>query len=437
MSTGGGRFLIGFSRTFFFARVATHLALYYFARVVRGHFSLPEYFTILGRLIRFLKTLVNNKVVKIGNAYKMQLYLPAYPTPAFFKALEKFEPRKTPGPLTVVFSMTKACAYRCPHCYQRNDEGGELDEALMIQTAKDMQRHGTCFFNVEGGEPLLRFERLLNLCRRLGPTAEIWVNTTGYTLTPERVRQMKEAGVFGVMISLHSDKKEEYDAFTQFPGSYENALNAMKLFHEAGIGVAVNTVPNAEMVKGDKLEKLLVIAKENFADFVQIIHTKPSGAWLKSPEMVINQQTLVDAMKAIHIRMNNEGSFADYPSISAQVFEEDETEFGCTAGMVDRYYIGHTGEVQPCEFLNVSFGNVQKEPFDVIAARMRKRFAVPGCNWLCCTESASIAKAIEDYKIESTPIPWEITQKIMGEWKQGKPTPLYKDLGIYSKRNDS
>ena len=33
---------------------------------------------------------------------------------------------------------------------------------------------------------------------------------------------------------------------------------------------------------------------------------------------------------------------------------------------IDRFYLNHEGEVQPCEFINVSFGNVRDMPFKEI-----------------------------------------------------------------------
>jgi len=35
-----------------------------------------------------------------------------------------------------VYSMTKACSYACPHCYQRHDHGPDLEEDLLLGTAR-------------------------------------------------------------------------------------------------------------------------------------------------------------------------------------------------------------------------------------------------------------------------------------------------------------
>ena len=63
-------------------------------------------------------------------------------------------------------------------------------------------------------------------------------------------------------------------------------------------------------------------------------------------------------------------------------------EYGCTAGGIERFYVNANGDVQPCEFVNVSFGNVNEEDFNNIYRRMRKYFRDPRTNWICCTEQA-------------------------------------------------
>jgi MoaA/NifB/PqqE/SkfB family radical SAM enzyme len=394
--------------------------------------SISNYPLILKRLLLLIKILYHNKIVKINGKYKFQLYLPAFPTKAFFHSLEKFNPNnKEPGPITVVFSMTKACSYKCPHCYQNKDDGKELDLELLKQTARDMQDIGVSMFDIEGGEPLIRFKRLIELLKAFDNRAELWVNTTGYSLTKEKAIKMREAGVFGVMISLHSPNPTEYDKFTRIEGSFEIALKAMKIFQEVGITTVVNCCPSLKDVENNNLQKTFDLAKNNNCSFVQVIHGKSAGGWLDKKDKMIKSKNLISKLQYYHMNYNNKATYNSYPSISAQVFEESPQHLGCTAGGVDRFYLNHEGEVQPCEFLNVSFGNVNEEPFKVIFKRMRKYFKKPGVKWLCCTEAHSINKIYQDNKLQKTPLPKANTIDLVKSWDKGTETKLYRDLGIY------
>lgn len=423
-------FLTGLPKGLFYLQLMIHVFFRFAAELVTGKICPGLFIRLLYRLILFLKVMVRNKVVKVGNLYKLELYMPAYPSPAFWETIRKFV-LQDPAPATVVFSMTKACGYKCPHCYQRNDTGADLDLDLLKKVAREMQEIGVTMFDIEGGEPLLKFDRLLDLLSAFDDKREIWVNTTGHLLTPEKARQMKQAGVFGVMISLHTPDPESYNRFTGFPDSFRIARDAARMFNEAGITVALNSCPTPELVENGGLDRIMEVAREWDCSFVQIIHGKSAGAWLGKDDEMIKARQKIDQLRRFHLLHNGPNQFARSTSASVQVYEESPGHFGCTAGGIERFYLNANGEVQPCEFLNVSFGNVREEEFKTIFARMRRFFRQPGTAWLCSTEAHSIHKALQDNDLKTTPLPWHITEKLIPTWDKGKPTRLYKRMGLY------
>jgi MoaA/NifB/PqqE/SkfB family radical SAM enzyme len=427
---GQQTFLTGIRKWLLYTWVVLHVVGHFGLRAVRGRMPLRTYPAFLRRAFLFLKTISHSKVVKRGRLYKMHLYIPAYPSRAFFHTLEKLY-RPDPGPASVVFSMTRACTYRCPHCYQQRDRGVDLDMDLLIRTAHSMQDAGVSLFDIEGGEPLLRFERLLELVEALDDRAEIWINTTGAGLEQEHVDRLMAARLFGVMVSLHAPTAAEHDAFTGVEGAFEAACEALRRFGEAGAFTVVNCCPTTEMVAGDGLERLIALAHDLGCSFIQVIHGKAAGGWLGRKDEIYAASDLLDKLRALHVKYNAGGALHDYPSVSAQVFEESSDLFGCTSGGVDRFYLGADGEVQPCEFLNVSFGNVRDEAFPAILARMRAHFRRPCTDWLCCTQAAAIDEVVRERGLDRTPVPWEITREFIDQWDRGDETKLYRRLGIY------
>jgi MoaA/NifB/PqqE/SkfB family radical SAM enzyme len=300
----------------------------------------------------------------------------------------------------------------------------------MIRTARMMQEKGVAMFDIEGGEPFLRIERLLRLVETLDKRAEVWVNTTGAGLSTEILNHLKAAGLFGVMVSIHSTDPAVHDEFTGVAGSFNLAVKALRLFREHNLVTAVNSVLSEKELLEGGLPPLMDLARDQDCDYVQLIHPKPAGMWLDRHQDMQTDEGIIRHLHQEHLRYNSR-RMKDYPSLAAQVFEESKHVLGCTAGAVDRFYIGAHGEVQPCEFLNISFGNVNDEPFEEILARMRSYFEIPGCDWLCCTQADAIHQLIKKYAIDSTPIRWEHTRELVENWKRGEPTPIYKKLGIY------
>ncbi len=420
--TGLGKFLL-------YLRIIIHVPLYY-ARRPR-HFASPlAYCRFLRRALQLLLVFRHNKPVRVFNGYKPHLYLPAYPSPAFFYAIESKLLKTPPGPTTIVYSMTKACSYDCEHCYQKNDPAVDIGEESMIQTALQVRDAGVAMFDIEGGEPFIRYPRLLKLVQALDARTEIWINTTGAHIKPGMLEELKAAGLFGLMVSIHSANPSVHDRFTRKEGSFDIACDTLRACRHLNLVATCNSVLSEDEIRQGGMDRLMDFMRELDCDYVQLIHPKPSGAWLGRETDMQTENDLVARIQAEHLRYNN-SRMHDYPSLAAQVFEEQRHVLGCTAGGVDRFYIGASGEVQPCEFLNISFGNVNEEPFAVIFDRMRSYFDIPCADWLCCTQAPAIHKLFTEHQLERTPLPWHITQELLKDWKRGKPTTLYEKLGIY------
>ncbi len=300
----------------------------------------------------------------------------------------------------------------------------------MIATALAARDSGVALFDIEGGEPFLKFGRLMSLVHALDPRSEIWVNTTGAHLKSGMLEELKQSGLFGLMVSIHSPDRDTHDAFTGVHGSFDTACRVIRECRHLDLAAAMNTVLSQGEIERGELDRLMELASIMDCDYVQLIHPKPAGDWLDRKDDMQTDRSLINAIRQSHLLYNSRARHS-YPSLAAQVFEESEGVLGCTAGAVDRYYIGAGGEVQPCEFLNISFGNVNEEPFSRIYARMRSYFRTPSCDWICCTQADDISRLIRKHNLQHMPLPWKVTRELVETWNRGKPTPIYKRLGIY------
>jgi len=106
-----------------------------------------------------------------------------------------------------------------------------------------------------------------------------------------------------------------------------NTLKAgVKLCHEAGLPVAFNTCLMKKDFYNGTLERIMDVAKDFNACLIQIIKPKPSGGWLAQEDIDFTPEDLA-YIKAKVNQYNLRKEFSPYPSISAQIIEEDKAVF--------------------------------------------------------------------------------------------------------------
>ncbi len=424
------KFITGFGKTFFYGRMSLGCA-WYFLPKWKALGGVAGYILLLRRAAGFTRIFYCHKLLKLPDGrYKLDFYMPAYPGEAFFRAMESKLAVKPPRPVSVVFSISKACRFHCPHCYQQLDKSAELPLPELVATARTLREFGITAYAIEGGEPLLRFERLEAVLQELRGL-ELWVNSTGDGATPEKIAAMKRLGVTGVMSSIHSVDHEAHDRFTGVPGSWEMALQFLADCKEAGLLIGFNTVLEDDAIIRGGIDEIMTLAAAHECDYIQLIHPKPSGKWLGRQA---NQSREAVGIAVEAQRRYNSARLRRAPILTAQVFEESPEMLGCTCGGIDRFYIGADGDVQPCEFVNLSFGNLREETFETIYQRMRECFPVPCSEWICSSKAAEIAEAFRLSNTETAPLPWSLTEPLVKEWKhEGTPTEVYRQMRVYKK----
>ena len=418
----------GINKYFLIIYIKLSVFFHYLPEVLNKKLSIKNFIKLLKRLLLFIGKVKDNKFVKIGNIIKLDLYVPGFPSKAFYTACDKFKVFDNKLPCTTVLtSVTSACKFNCEHCYQKNDKGKDVDIDLLVNTINELQDMGIAFYNIEGGDPFLVFDRLKTLCQNIDDRSEIWINSTGDGITLERLEEIKNSNVVAIMFSMHEPEEKAFNKFMGNPNAWETLLRGIEICHKADVGVAINACLKKEDYYNGKLEKVLEKAKELNVCLIQLIVPKSSGGWLESNINPISKNDIIEIKKKINL-YNLSYHNKSYPCILSQAIEEDHEHFGCTAGGTDRFYINAKGDVQPCEFLNISFGNIMNENFIDIYNRMREVFKVPSENLMCEEISQMILKAYKKNNLKTLPLTPEISKEIYDNWNRGKETDFYKKI---------
>lgn len=136
-------------------------------------------------------------------------------------------------------SVTDKCNLRCRYCMPeegvcRRSHDEMLSEDEMIMAVEAAAELGITKLRITGGEPLVK-KNILSICSRASAVEgirEVCLTTNG-SLLPPMARQLREAGVSRVNISLDTLNSEKYAHITR-RGSLDLAVRGIESAIEAG-----------------------------------------------------------------------------------------------------------------------------------------------------------------------------------------------------------
>jgi len=321
------------------------------------------------------------KVVKFGDHYYLGLTIPRWPSKAFDHMVGKGGLNFTAGGTRyktqidmAALAITRKCSYECEHCYEYFNLGEKDVVPIEVwkDTIKKLQQIGVSIIALSGGEPMLRYDGLLELIESADKNlSDIHLETSGHLVTEKNALELKKLGVTAAGVALdHSDPKK-HDDFRKHDGAYEDAIQALCHFNRAGVFTYTNLCLTSDLIRSGNLRRYLDLVKNLNVGIIRFLEPKPCGGYL-----FINMEDLFSeedkkAATEFFAKANLDKEFSDYPLISYEVYYESPGRLGCLMGGLSHFHIDSLGNVTPCPFLPISFGNIMEEDFLDIYSRMK------------------------------------------------------------------
>ena len=180
------------------------------------------------------------------------------------------------GPV-VVWNWTRSCNLRCAHCYASAVQGrvpGELDTRAALALIDEFAEMRVPALILSGGEPLMRRDamELLNAARGRGLRCTL--SSNGTLITRARARQIAEAGVVYVGMSIDGPR-EMHDRWRGQAGAYDRTLAAVGHLREEGVRVGLRFTLHAGNV--DHVPEVLDLVEAHGIQRICFYHLVPSG----------------------------------------------------------------------------------------------------------------------------------------------------------------
>lgn len=320
-------------------------------------------------MLRYLRKF---KVMKIGGDLILHSHLPPLTSKAYSRFVDLHLLKRIPGPSHAQIGLTNACPQNCEYCYNKDRRGTEMDTPSIKRVIQDLKEMGVIWLGFTGGEPLLNRD-IVRITEAAGDDIALKLFTTGCTLTRGLASDLKRAGLYSVSISLDHWQAEEHDRLRRFEGAFQTALKAVDIFKDVGdIHVGISAVLSKEMIVKNQVEEFLEFLAGLEIHEAWLSEAKPSVAeyWNKNLLITPGEQAKLIELQD---RYNREGRM----TINYLGHFESKDYFGCNAGH-KMVYVDAFGDVSPCVFTPLIFGNVRDASVKSLFQEMRARFRSSG-----------------------------------------------------------
>lgn len=294
-------------------------------------------------------------------------------------------------PLRLVFWETTAgCNLKCVHCRRMEvtDElsGRDLTTNQGKELINKIAEVGRPVLVFSGGEPLMRpdiFE-LAGHAKAAGLLTALATN--GTLIDSAMAERIAKAKFDRVSISLDGAHAETHDSFRGFEGSFDKAVEALKLLCDNSVSTQVNcTIARHNK---DQIEDVLKLAERVGAVAVHYFLLVPVGCGQQiADEQMLDMNEVEEQLRLIY-GLDRNTSLQIKPTCAPQYYRILRQEAkdhgrpqqpakhsssaslhsitkGCLAG-TGVCFVSHAGEVYPCGYLPISAGDILYQDFGEI-----------------------------------------------------------------------
>lgn len=269
-------------------------------------------------------------------------------------------------PWAILLDPTSACNLKCVGCWaseygnKLNLSFDEIDD-IIIQ-GKEL---GVYMYIYTGGEPLVRKNDLIALCRK-HPDCVFLSFTNGTLIDEDFANLMLEVKNFVPAISIEGD--ETATNTRRGNGTYQKVIKAMEILKDKKLPFGVSCCYTSQNIDSITSEEFIDSLVDFNAKFAWFFHYMPVGNDAV-PDLLC---TPCQREKIYH-------KIRDYrqskPIFTIDFQNDAEYVGGCIAGGRNYLHINPNGDIEPCVFIHYSDSNIRnKSLLDALCSPLFKAY---------------------------------------------------------------
>ena len=313
-------------------------------------------------------------------------------------------------PLAMTYAVTYRCQCTCGHCsaarfVRRDTPELSTDEAKdLIDASQDL---GICILAFTGGEPLLRADRFELIAHVNQRKAMPILFTNGLLLTAENVERLADAGLYTLFLSLDSPSAEEHDRLRGIPGLFNRAVEGALNLKSKGVLLGISSYASRTGTSRGDYRAMYELARQIGAHTLLLFDDVPTGKQLTNINEMLADDQRTEILAFTREIFDRKG----IPSLSSQVWQNSLEGYlggiGCLAGNI-QYYVTAYGEVTPCDFTPLSFGNIRSKSLKRIWRELVEHPAYRHNSHICRMQHPDFRRCYVDTIPENVSLPYGI-----------------------------
>ena len=254
-------------------------------------------------------------------------------------------------------NFNNACNLRCKYCFTNSPKGDHvkeyLDTSIIANLADQADELGYFEFDLQGGELLLRADKMFEVLEAIRPERfYLYLTTNGYYLDEKMAKKLAEYKVSRVSVSIDSMDEKTHDEIRGRKESWKRAIEGLKHVQKAGMDPYLNITVGHYNAFDPNFKMLLDYSKQqNYKTLLNV--AVPAGMWQKMSTIIC------DDKDRIHIQKLRK----DYKNLVRNLWnpfdKSNEKILGCTT--VNRLYVTPLGDVLVCPYVHIKIGNILEQ----------------------------------------------------------------------------
>jgi heme b synthase len=286
-----------------------------------------------------------------------------------------------PGNLRMVaWEVTRSCNLNCLHCRAAANCGPYDDELLTkkcFHLLDEIAAFAKPVIILTGGEPLLRTDIFDIASYGTHKGLRMVLASNGTLVNDKAARNMIASGIKRVSVSIDGKDAQSHDAFRGEVGAFAGALSGIEALKSAGMEFQINTAVTTANL--GQIQEILDLAISLGAAAHHIFLLVPTGRGRQIAEQAIAAEDYEETLnwfynESLDCPIQLKATCAPHyfrilhqQKGKNQAAEKPQERFneatrGCLGG-ISFCFISHVGQVQPCGYLEVDCGNIQKQSF--------------------------------------------------------------------------